>query len=109
MQNLLLIVKDDNVWLKVGHTKVGRDGPSTCGFAAWQITEHFELCIHTVCNIVDEVVVSPCVALCVKHDLAAVEVMVCCSSVSTQFAFVRRCALPSFEIRRCGQSVNGGI
>ena len=57
MQNLLLIVKDDNVWLKVGHTKVGRDGPSTCGFAAWQITEHFELCIHTVCNIVDEVVV----------------------------------------------------
>ena len=32
MQNLLVFVNDDNVWLEVGHTEVGRNGPSTCGF-----------------------------------------------------------------------------
>ena len=50
--------------------------------------EHFELWVHTVCNIVDEVVVSPCVALCVKHNLAAVQIVVCGAPVSTELAFV---------------------
>ena len=59
MQNLLLIVNNDNVWLEVGDTEVGRNGPTTRSFATWQITEDFVFCVHTVHNEVDEVVVSP--------------------------------------------------
>ena len=42
MQNLLVFVNDDNVWLEVGDAEVGWDCSSSCGFPTWQITENFE-------------------------------------------------------------------
>ena len=66
MQYFLLVVNDDNIRFEVGDAQVGWNGASSCCFTTWQITENFKLFfVHTVNNEVDEVVVPPCVPMCV--------------------------------------------
>ena len=62
MQSLLLFVDYDDVRLEVGQAEVHWDGSPASGFPTWQITEDFKLRVHTVHNVVYEVVVSPCVS-----------------------------------------------
>ena len=82
-------VNDDDIWLEICHAKFHWDGPSSCGFPAWQITVHFLIWFHIGHNEIDEIIVSPCVTVCVKHHFATVQVVIGCSTVSTQFAFIR--------------------
>ena len=66
MQYFLLVVDDDNIRFEVGDAQVGWNGASSCCFPTWKITENFELFfVHTVHKEIDDVVVPPCVAMCV--------------------------------------------
>ena len=105
VQFLLCVINNDYVRLQICYTELSRDGSSSCGFPAWQVTVYFESWVHIGHNEVDEIVVSPSVAISVKHLFAAVQVVICGASITTEFALVTGSVFPSLQICWGGQCI----
>ena len=68
-----MLVNNDNVWFEICHTQVMRNGSSSRGLPAGQVTINCVFAgIHIGDDELDEVVVPPGVLLAVEHDAAAV-------------------------------------
>ena len=53
VQFLLCVINNDYVRLQICYTELSRDGSSSCGFPAWQVTVYFESWVHIAHNEVD--------------------------------------------------------